>query len=529
MFAIRPLRLRLIHVLIGLVLISIVGTSTIQNIAGILTQKKTLTDSTLHTNYEQALKLSETMNTLLGSMQSSLESAAQAFSAHKLASIQEPLDLLLNSSQLFNSVFLVNASGVITGISPASVGLTGSNMDGELCEIPLTLKRPYITSPYIGLSGRMVVLFTHPIFDEHGAYLGFVGGSIYLREDNVFTRIFGNQPRSQNGTYHYVVDSEGHLIYHPTIERIGVDVSANAVVSQVLTGASGYSKVTNTQDIPFLAGYASVGRNSWGIIVQTPQTVIDESGSTMIRNQIKYATPFVLLLLLFTLIVARRLSMPFTALTDTARRIASGERVAKLPSPSVWNYEAFHLNRAVTLAVRGLQKKADHYSVEAHTDALTGLMNRRTFESTTQVWVSGSVPFAIIVLDIDHFKSINDRYGHQIGDEVLKFAAELLQAETRRDEICCRYGGEEFVILLPHTKAEHAYEVAERIRKHLERTPSPVGAPITISIGISRFPNRELGFEEAFYLADQALYAAKNSGRNRTVISDEIRAASDFD
>ncbi|WP_312886301.1 GGDEF domain-containing protein [Bacillus sp. NTK034] len=122
--------------------------------------------------------------------------------------------------------------------------------------------------------------------------------------------------------------------------------------------------------------------------------------------------------------------------------------------------------------------------------------------------------YSIILFDIDHFKAVNDQFGHQVGDEVLKFLSELVKKETRASDLCFRIGGEEFLIILPETGIHITEIVAERIRKTTECTTSPSGNPITVSMGIG-------SFSELMNRTDQALYKAKHEGRNRVVIAGE--------
>ncbi len=135
----------------------------------------------------------------------------------------------------------------------------------------------------------------------------------------------------------------------------------------------------------------------------------------------------------------------------------------------------------------------------------------------TKRWKSVNMPYSIMLFDIDHFKRVNDTYGHAIGDEVLKFLAVEMQNVSRSNDVCCRYGGEEFILLLPQTSMQEAYEVAERLRKKLESTISPSGELITISSGIASSEESELQIAGLIEIADKRLYQAKNTGRNKTI------------
>jgi two-component system cell cycle response regulator len=162
----------------------------------------------------------------------------------------------------------------------------------------------------------------------------------------------------------------------------------------------------------------------------------------------------------------------------------------------------------------------------AITDQLTGLHNRRYMTShldnlMNQAAKTGK-PLAFVIMDIDHFKAVNDGNGHDIGDEVLREFAKRLGANIRGIDLACRYGGEEFVVVMPETDATFAYAVAERLRKSIETTPieisrAPGKLAITISIGIAASEGEGDTAEALLRRADQALYSAKRNGRNRVV------------
>ncbi len=161
-------------------------------------------------------------------------------------------------------------------------------------------------------------------------------------------------------------------------------------------------------------------------------------------------------------------------------------------------------------------------------DALTGINNRHQFEVRLKQEVASSmrqnIPLCAIMLDIDFFKSVNDTYGHAAGDTVLKEVSSVIKNSLRESDIPSRYGGEEFAILLPFTKLEEAYGVAQRLRAAVEQHEIDISEVsdydkinVTISVGVSEFDRKQTG-EELFRRADKALYSAKTHGRNKVVI-----------
>ncbi len=171
---------------------------------------------------------------------------------------------------------------------------------------------------------------------------------------------------------------------------------------------------------------------------------------------------------------------------------------------------------------------------QAETDELTGLMNRRRFRQKADQELRRAArnqhPMAIMMLDIDHFKRINDTFGHAVGDVVLRDVAKQLKQGRREQDILCRWGGEEFLILLPESNTEAAQALAERIRHAVETTSfDAFSKPVTISIGIADVDVKQ-PLKVSTQRADQALYRAKEEGRNRVCcFSGEARMKSGAD
>jgi diguanylate cyclase (GGDEF)-like protein len=161
-------------------------------------------------------------------------------------------------------------------------------------------------------------------------------------------------------------------------------------------------------------------------------------------------------------------------------------------------------------------------------DTLTGLYNRRYFDERFGIEVQQAVvnktPLSLILIDIDHFKKVNDTFGHPEGDKILRGVASLLKNSVRKKDTVARYGGEEFILILPEVNLEAASMIAERIRRLVEGTSFDVGNAhihATISLGISSFPSHQArSKEELLKMADLALYHAKGEGRNRVSLYD---------
>lgn len=157
------------------------------------------------------------------------------------------------------------------------------------------------------------------------------------------------------------------------------------------------------------------------------------------------------------------------------------------------------------------------------TDNLTGLFNYRHFQVALEAEMErtrrNGLPLALIMLDLDHFKQVNDTWGHENGNRVLRLAAQVIGDSVRKIDIACRYGGEEFAVILPGTHLTKTFKVAERIRLALEQSPLEVDEGtinITGSLGVNIYqPELRLSAEQFVHNTDQFLYQAKEQGRNR--------------
>lgn len=193
------------------------------------------------------------------------------------------------------------------------------------------------------------------------------------------------------------------------------------------------------------------------------------------------------------------------------------------------NDELAQTQRQLLRANRELKRNEATIQELMHTDSLTGIGNRRRLDEALAAEVERSRryqhPLCLLIADLDHFKDVNDRHGHLVGDQILKQFALLLRGHCRQTDLAARFGGEEFVILLPATSLESAAACAERIRRQLDAQPlvKAVGR-ITASFGVAMLAGGETG-EDLLRRADQALYRSKKEGRNR--VTQSIAAGQD--
>lgn len=273
-----------------------------------------------------------------------------------------------------------------------------------------------------------------------------------------------------------------------------------------------------------------------------PVTVVAERDRAEVyRGWVKLRNLFLILVSGLALTVAvvayrlgRSIALPLQRLIDAADRIAGGDLDVRLTAKQ--NDELGHLTHVfnqmadklrgshaeVVAASETLQQQNQLLETLSITDSLTGLYNRNKLDAILDDQIArfkrNRRPFAVLMLDIDHFKTLNDSRGHIAGDEVLAAVARILAQAIRSVDYAARFGGDEFVIILIDTPAAAALETAERIRSHVESARYSAGdqsVTVTVSIGIAQWQSDDAAPTAVFARADQALYEAKRAGRNR--------------
>lgn len=223
-------------------------------------------------------------------------------------------------------------------------------------------------------------------------------------------------------------------------------------------------------------------------------------------------------------IVVRSIAQPLSVLEKGVAYLGNGDFSHRINLTN--QDELGQLAIAFNLMIGKLEQSQTELKNLATLDELTGVYNRREFKNQLNNELERSSryghEFSLLLLDIDFFKKLNDTYGHQAGDEALRSISALLKREVRALDRVSRYGGEEFIVILPETSSVTAYVVAERIRQLISTYALPIDenqtVDVTVSGGLATFPEDGVEAKSLIYCADQALYAAKYSGRNRIII-----------
>ncbi|NWL88589.1 GGDEF domain-containing protein [Paenibacillus sp. 79R4] len=505
---------------ISLLVIAAILLTMLTSITSALQVNRTsLIDNYLNKNESYSKKLAFNTNELLTTMQENIAAIASISVRGNELNPQMIDDLYQANREYFNSIVIADADRVVQAYSPQDIGISiGDKLNSKQSKEAVILKNSFISEPYRTTNtDRLIILVSAPIVDHEGNYKGFVGGTIYLEEDNVLSTML-RKHFFGDGSYVYVVDKNGDLIFHSEQARVGQHIK-NEAVETVISGQSGSRKITNTPGKIFLVGYAYEPKSSWGIVSQTPYEVINQPLRQLVQRMLLHAMPFLLLILVLAWWIASRIAKPLNTLAQFSdEAMLNPVSAPNVPDIHSYYYEVSLLSRSVKIALQSMNRDLTNLRHKVNIDGLTGLVNRRGFDSLIAEWIESKPSFILILFDIDHFKQVNDTYGHVVGDAVLRYLAQLMQQLLSNEDIAFRYGGEEFGILVRHGELDRAKALADRLRAQLASTISPTGQPITVSAGISSFPAHGQTAEELVMRADEALYDSKENGRNKTTV-----------
>ncbi|WP_349922137.1 sensor domain-containing diguanylate cyclase [Aeromonas veronii] len=487
-------------------------------------QRQLLIANTLESNRVYATKLATSADNMLKSAQGQLAYSAQLLAPLLQANDGEALDIevdrLRQQTSTFNSVVIVNPEGVIVAVSPETLQVKGAKLRSPTALKAIESQQPQITDPFVSLTGNYLISLSYPVFSADNVYLGYVAGTIYLQSTSVLSNLLG-QHYYQDGSYLYVVDREKTLIYHPDPARIGQKITGNPVVNSVLGGSTGTQEVVDSRGVDMLSGFAPVSSTGWGVVAQRPRNATLAGLNDQMSGVLMQMVPTTALILFIIWLSATFISRPLRQLANRASLMDQQGAFSHISGIRAWYFEAAQLKQAILKGLGLLNTKIDKLHNDSHTDPMTGLFNRRAIQRLLDEYLMDPKPLCVIALDIDHFKKINDGFGHDVGDEVIIALAALMQQEVRSDAALCRSGGEEFLLLLPSVTLAQAQGVAERLRLKVASHEMPTAGTITISLGVAHWPGHgSHDLDAVLKQADQALYEAKHRGRNCVVIAE---------
>lgn len=383
-----------------------------------------------------------------------------------------------------------------------------------------------------GVTKRPTIITARPLVGESGAVEGMVFASVDLS---------GLAQRAELGDRGAAMDmavvdaSEGKVVagLGAMSAFVGTSFDGHPLVEALrdrpLGGVASVASLTGERAIVAFAPLRGAGLSRPTVVVGLPETVAFREADSLALSHLTLAVAVgTLAFIAAWLLGSRMLVQPIRGLTAAARRLSDGDLTARARAGG-WQPQEIRL---LAMTLNGLAERVDagkrRLEALANEDGLTGLANRRRFDGALEVERSRSVrtgaPLSLLLIDVDHFKSFNDLYGHLAGDDCLRrIAGALRSAAARTEDVVARYGGEELAVILPNTNAAGAATVAEKIVAAIAELALPhAGAPkgvVSVSCGsatvVATAGSSGDAAEALIEAADRALYAAKSAGRDR--------------
>ncbi|MET3053952.1 sensor domain-containing diguanylate cyclase [Pseudomonas alkylphenolica] len=479
-------------------------------------QRDALVHSALQANQAYTSKVASSIGQFITSAHNRLHFSSQRVGRHfnDQQLLKEEVTRLQAEDNAFNAVLILDAAGKVLQIYPDQAQMVDATLTTDEVQHALHARRPLVSHAYVNVLGNLIVFISQPVFSPSGQFLGVIGAAIHIRKEGTLHTLISNHYH-RDGTFAFIADDNRRLLHHSDHQRIGEVLSTSATVDAALRGEQGAMETVNYRGIAMLAGYAQVPEAHWAVVAQQPREQALAPLGQLMREMLIKLIPAGLVGLVVILVATLLITRPLRQLADSAEQLAAPQATEQLNAINAWYAEAAAIRRALLSGVQLLQQKLGSLSHQAQSDPLTGLANRRAMSAALETLTQTQRPYAVLALDIDHFKRVNDTFGHDVGDDALKQVAAIIAANSREQDLACRAGGEEFVLILPEANLEVAREIAERIRHTIATTPVPQVGTLTISIGVASRSIETPTAESVLKRADQQLYHAKESGRNR--------------
>jgi len=512
-------RLDLRRLILILAVISVFVTLANSLYASYSVQRQVLIHNTLEGNRIYAMKLAGSTNLLLESANIQLNySASRLGNFDNRGVLDSELDRLINQADSFDSALIADSHGKVLSTSPNIRNLLGTTLDSPGAKKALEQKRPMLTPPYLASDNTLNIYLSTPVFTKDNHYLGYIVGNIFMTKASFLNQLLIAH-YYRDGSYIMVVDENQRILYHQKMDRIGKIANTKALFDAAKESADGSLEMVNSTGKNMLVGYALIPELKWTVITLSPLDLTLKPLDGLMFNVIWHQAPLTLITLIIVWFLARWIAQPLCLLARSANEMDKPEISANIKQIDAHYFEAIQLKRALLVGISLLNNKIGKLKFEVQTDPMTGLFNRRGLASMSKPLYDLKQTIAVLALDIDHFKRINDTFGHDAGDDVIRHVAEQIRTCSRESDILCRSGGEEFLVLLLDGTPEVAAQVSERLRLSVERMRISGISSVTISIGVAFWQPHKDSIDAVLKQADEALYHAKQAGRNRVVIS----------
>ncbi|WII50498.1 sensor domain-containing diguanylate cyclase [Klebsiella pneumoniae] len=484
-------------------------------------QHENIEKDLLDANSSYAMKMSDVMSSYIEMAQGELEYGAKKIeSTTDVEYLKNEADRLRLQSGMFNSVIVVSNGAVVLATSPESLDLVGVHLNSSVSKLAIEGKKAFISQPYKSVAGNLIILLSHPIYDKSGNYIGYIGGSIYLKKQSLFSDVLSRHFFNDD-TEITIVSDDGNVIFNKDNSVVGRPMVMPDDLKSKLASSERGDGTFFSSGHKYLLGYAHMKNTDWNVFVYSHADNVTTILINYAKNVLVLLVVIIVVFSVVSYFIASQISIPLEnlAISTNAKDIESS--LTYIKGINAWYAEADRLKKALLTNVKVMMKRVNTLNEVAVKDPLTGVNNRLGFSNKTKDYTQGSGA-SVIAIDVDFFKKINDFFGHGVGDEVLISLAHVINSCCRSEDIVCRFGGEEFVIFLPNTSVVTAERIAERIRSVIESTVFTNDLRVTISAGVATQTAPLSGIDFLLKNADDALYQAKGEGRNKVIVYSAI-------
>lgn len=488
--------------LLGLTFISALLFFSLAMLSHYVSQKRLLLENTQSTNMMYANKLANILSIYLTDAQQVL-----AYSALQLTdtfaeatNTAAEAHRLLTQNRYFNSIVMVDSTATIVANAPTQLQLIDKKLQTAGARQSLLEKRPLVSPPFYSAAGNYIISISTPVYSGAGAYLGFISGTLYLKKDSILSELL-SQHYAPDYLNIVITDDTGIILYHKDPTLIGKSPHALNTPPHATVGLS---EVSTTP-------------NRWRISVSRDYAKLHAELRQHVLSGLQYFIIASIVLAITIWWLGSWLTKPLLQLVKFSSNIGLNEykhAFSQIQSPVT---EIQQLKRALFRSRGAVHHKLEELNRVSETDSLTELANKRGLMSYKINLLCAPSARAIIAFDIDHFKQVNDVFGHAKGDEVLQKLSQLLKKYCPSNDFLCRNGGEEFLII-SELSLTNAYRLADEIRGAVADCDFGLNRKLTISSGVNYWQPMASSFEQAISEADQALYQAKATGRNKVVV-----------
>lgn len=507
----RKRKLGLHAVLVALAVLSVAVGFSNAMYSSYQVQKAQIIRNSLAANQARAEKLAEVIDVYIAALHRQARNAASQLSAAmgKPQALQNELERLAGQIDSLHAVMLADTTGRIVARAP-----NGQLADAKILRLADLGVDTAGTGDWVKTlpsTQTAVLTVVEPVENAAGAPMAALAITIKLDAGSGMDRVIGDRDDIA-GMSVFLVGGNGDVLYR---KHAGPGVPDLASIDLARRG--GGALLSDAKDGTVLTGYAPLAKGNWAVVAQRSLDQVLSPLRELLGEALRSAIPAIALTLLLVCGLAYAIASPLSRLT---RAMTVGKSAGvDLGRLNAWYAEADTLRDAVQLTLDQHQDEVGRLNTQALTDPMTGLLNRRAMTDVLDAYAADGTPVAVIAMDLDHFKRINDAFGHMTGDKVLIALAEVIRAGLRDQDRAFRVGGEEFIALLPTGAASQAGEVAERLRAAVARRLMPDGVGrVTVSIGIALWPQDGDSASDVIQRADEALYESKQTGRNRVTL-----------